>query len=159
MGRCEFCKSTLECSSCVTSWYLKNRLVQTHHSTLIRYTVCDPVRTAACNQMPMEKHPRSTFSIIPCTFLLLLCSRFDISPVATPNTSAPGGLLACEALTHDEVKRVPRISSGIHFPSPPGDSLIAFQTAIMSSLLYGFFLEMITISYYFSNKNSTPLPL
>lgn len=128
------------------SWYLKNRFVQTHRCHL---------RSAAYVSIPTN-HFLHCSSRVPLAALL---DWFDISPSAIPNTSAPGGLLACKALTHDEVKRVPCISSGIHFPSPAGDSLIAFQTAIMSSLLYGFFLKMITISYYFSNKNSTFLPL
>lgn len=102
----------------------------------------------------MEERPQSAFSIAPHALLWLLHPWCDISPGDLP-ASAPGGLLACESLTHDEVKRVSCISYVIHFPSPAGDSLIAFQTAIMFSLPYGFLLKMITISHYFSNKNST----
>ena len=130
--------------------------MRTYRSRRIGYTACDTIRIATCNWMRVEEHPQSAFSIAPHALLWLLR---DISPGGLPTTSAPGDLLACEALTHDEVKRVPCISSGIHFPSPAGDSLIAFQTAIMSSLPYGFLLKMITISQYFSNKNSTSLPL
>lgn len=106
------------------------------------------------------KSTHEPFSLLfPTPHPLLLFSWFDISPRAISNTSAPRGLRAGEVLTHDGVKRVPCISSGIYFPSPPRDSLIAFQTAIMPSLLYDFFLKMITMSSYFSNKNSTSLPL
>lgn len=140
-------------------WYLKHRFVQTYRSRFIGYTVWDAVRTATCNPWHVEEHPQSAFSIAHHALLWLLHPCCDISPDALPTTLAPGGLLACEALTCDEVKRVLCISSGFHFPSPAGDSLIAFQTAIMSSLLYGFLLKMITISHYFSNKNSTSLPL
>lgn len=137
---------------------MKNRILQIHCSMLIIYTACDTDTAAPCHQQHLEEHPRTLPSIVPSTFPLLLCSRFDISLSVIPSTSAPRGLLAGEALTPDGVKRAPCISSGIYFPSPPGDSLIAFQTAIMPSLLYGFFLKMITMSSYFANKNSTSLP-
>lgn len=133
--------------------------MRTYCSRLIRYTVCDTVRIATYNWWCVEEHPQPAFSIAPHALLWLLHPWCDISPSGLPTTSAPGGLLACDALTHDKVKRVPCISSAIHFPSPAGDSLIAFQTAIVSSLVYSFLLKMITISHHFSNKNSTSLLL
>lgn len=89
---------------------MKNRSLQIHCSTLIIHTACDTGRTATCHQQHMEEHPQTLFSIVPDTFPLLLCSRFDISPGTIPNTSAPQGLLAGEVPTHDGVKRAPCIS-------------------------------------------------
>lgn len=63
---------------------------------------------------------------------------------------------APEGLTQDGGLKLPYLH---FFPHPLGDCLIAFQTAITSSQLYSFFQKMITMSYYFSSKNSAPSPV
>lgn len=94
-------------------------------------------------------------------FMPYLCTSFFLIFNILPNVPLQlqeGSELVKADVWCDGAEKITCISSGVHFLSPPEDCLIAFQTAITSSSLYRVFL-MITMSYYFSNKNSTALPL
>lgn len=134
------------------TWIWANLPQQTRRIHSLRRSQNCHLQSAGCGRAP-------TIRFLHSSPRITLAASLTSLPVASPPHQLQEGSWLVEALTHDEVKRVPCISSGIHFPSPAGDSLIAFQTAIMSSLPYSFLLKMITISHYFSNKNSTSLPL